>query len=74
METVFLQNHDQDHTSGYTVCEQGKADLVVTQVPPGLSQHQVAAIVNATTIRCFARRQAEVPLSRLGQGKVISIF
>jgi hypothetical protein len=74
METVFLQSPGLANGAGYTVCDQPKANLVVTEVPSELTPHQVAVIVNATIIRCFSPRKAEVPLSRLGEGKVISIF
>lgn len=74
METVFLQNHGFGDGNGYSVCEQRRADLVITDVPPGWTPQQVVALVNATIIRYFATRLVEVPWSRLGAGKVLSIF
>lgn len=74
METVFLQNHGLGDGTGYSVCEQRKAHLAITDVPPEWTPHQVVALVNATIIRYFSTRLVEVPWSRLGEGKVLSIF
>ena len=74
METVFLQNHGLGDGTGYSVCEQRTAHLAITDVPPEWTPHQVVALVNATIIRYFSTRLVEVPWSRLGAGKVLSIF